>query len=140
MTFMFLLVILGTTHKRAPAGFAGLAIGLGTHADPPDQHSGDEHVGQPGAQHRHRAVRRGLGPAAAVDVLGGAGVGAALAGFTYKAVFEGWVKDPVPRATAALSVCLKPAFRRFARRTVQPVAARQGEMRSVRARRLAIMR
>ena len=28
MTFMFLMVILGTTHKRAPAGFAGLAIGL----------------------------------------------------------------------------------------------------------------
>ena len=28
MTFMFLLVILGTTHKRAPVGFAGLAIGL----------------------------------------------------------------------------------------------------------------
>jgi len=29
MTFMFLIIILGTTHKRAPAGFAGLAIGLG---------------------------------------------------------------------------------------------------------------
>jgi len=28
MTFMFLIVILGVTHKRAPAGFAGLAIGL----------------------------------------------------------------------------------------------------------------
>jgi aquaporin Z len=28
MTFMFLIVILGATHKRAPAGFAGLAIGL----------------------------------------------------------------------------------------------------------------
>jgi aquaporin Z len=28
MTFMFLIVILGTTHGRAPAGFAGLAIGL----------------------------------------------------------------------------------------------------------------
>ena len=28
MTFMFLLVILGTTHSRAPVGFAGLAIGL----------------------------------------------------------------------------------------------------------------
>ncbi len=28
MTFMFLLVILGTTERRAPAGFAGLAIGL----------------------------------------------------------------------------------------------------------------
>jgi aquaporin Z len=28
MTFMFLLVILGATHRRAPTGFAGLAIGL----------------------------------------------------------------------------------------------------------------
>jgi aquaporin Z len=28
MTFMFVIVILGATHKRAPVGFAGLAIGL----------------------------------------------------------------------------------------------------------------
>jgi aquaporin Z len=28
MTFMFLIIILGATHERAPAGFAGLAIGL----------------------------------------------------------------------------------------------------------------
>ena len=28
MTFMFLIVILGVTHKRAAAGFAGIAIGL----------------------------------------------------------------------------------------------------------------
>jgi aquaporin Z len=28
LTFMFLIVILGATHKRAPVGFAGLAIGL----------------------------------------------------------------------------------------------------------------
>jgi aquaporin Z len=28
MTFMFLIVILGATHRRASAGFAGLAIGL----------------------------------------------------------------------------------------------------------------
>jgi aquaporin Z len=28
MTFMFLIIILGTTHTRAPVGFAGLAIGL----------------------------------------------------------------------------------------------------------------
>src|SRR6476661_4014299 len=28
MTFMFLIVILGATHDRAPVGFAGLAIGL----------------------------------------------------------------------------------------------------------------
>lgn len=29
MTFMFLVIILGSTHAKAPAGFAGLAIGLG---------------------------------------------------------------------------------------------------------------
>lgn len=29
MTFMFLIIILGATDKKAPAGFAGLAIGLG---------------------------------------------------------------------------------------------------------------
>jgi len=29
MTFMFLMIILGSTHSKAPKGFAGLAIGLG---------------------------------------------------------------------------------------------------------------
>jgi len=29
MTFMFLIIIMGATHPKAPAGFAGLAIGLG---------------------------------------------------------------------------------------------------------------
>ena len=29
MTFMFLLIILGSTDERAPKGFAGIAIGLG---------------------------------------------------------------------------------------------------------------
>jgi aquaporin Z len=29
MTMMFLMIILGATDKRAPAGFAGIAIGLG---------------------------------------------------------------------------------------------------------------
>jgi len=29
MTFMFLIIILGATSKQAPAGFAGIAIGLG---------------------------------------------------------------------------------------------------------------
>ncbi len=29
MTFMFLIIILGATHKSAPPGFAGIAIGLG---------------------------------------------------------------------------------------------------------------
>lgn len=29
MTLMFLIIILGATHAKAPKGFAGLAIGLG---------------------------------------------------------------------------------------------------------------
>ena len=29
MTFMFMLIILGATHEKAPSGFAGIAIGLG---------------------------------------------------------------------------------------------------------------
>jgi aquaporin Z len=29
MTFMFIMIILGATHSKAPKGFAGLAIGLG---------------------------------------------------------------------------------------------------------------
>jgi len=29
MTFMFVLIVLGATHPRAPKGFAGIAIGLG---------------------------------------------------------------------------------------------------------------
>jgi aquaporin Z len=28
MTFMFVIIILGATHQRAPVGFAGIAIGL----------------------------------------------------------------------------------------------------------------
>ena len=73
MTFMFLVVILGTTHKRAPVGFAGLAIGLAPHTDPSDQHPGDEHLGQSGAQYCDRGVRRRLGTSAALAVLAGSG-------------------------------------------------------------------
>ena len=54
LTFFFLLVILGATDRRAPAGFAPIAIGLAPDAHPPDRHPGDQHVGQPGAQHRRR--------------------------------------------------------------------------------------
>ena len=61
MTLMFLLIILGATDKRAPHGFAPIAIGLGADADPPDQHPGHQHLGQPGAQHRRRLLRRRLG-------------------------------------------------------------------------------
>ncbi len=73
MTAMFLVIILGTTHQRAPVGFAGLAIGLEPDADSSDQHPGDQHLGQSGAQHRHRDIRRRLGDTAVVVVLAGSG-------------------------------------------------------------------
>ena len=71
MTLMFLVVILGSTHQRAPVGFAGLAIGLSAHADSPDQHPGHKHVGESGAQHRAGSVCRRLGAGTALVVLGG---------------------------------------------------------------------
>ena len=70
MTFMFLIVILGATDKRAPAGFARHRDRPRPDADPSDQHPGDQHLGEPGAQHRPRALRRRLGARAAVALLG----------------------------------------------------------------------
>jgi aquaporin Z len=94
LTFMFLIVILGATHARAPVGFAGIAIGLaltlihligipvtGTSVNP----------------------ARSTGPAL---VLGGWALqqlwlfwlapiaGALLAGFTYRALLEGDSVEP----------------------------------------------
>ena len=78
MTFMFLIVILGATHKRAPVGFAGLAIGLmltlihlisipvtNTSVNParstgPALCMGGWALGQPRADHKSAARRRGL--------------------------------------------------------------------------------
>ena len=95
MTFMFLIVILGATHRRAPVGFAGLAIGLAltlihlisipvtnTSVNParstgPALFVGDWAVGQ--------LWLFWLAPIA----------GAALAGFVYKALLEGEREPPV---------------------------------------------
>src|SRR4029078_768135 len=94
MTFMFLIVILGTTHKRAPVGFAGLAIGLAltlihlisipvtnTSVNPARSTATAVFVGG-------WAVRQlwlfWLAPVA----------GAALAGFTHRAGFEGPIEEP----------------------------------------------
>jgi aquaporin Z len=83
MTYMFLLVILGATDRRAPSGFAGLPIGLSlvlihlisipvtnTSVNP--------------AQHRSGAVRRRLGAGAAWLFWVAPIVGAVLAGLTYR--------------------------------------------------------
>ena len=58
MTAMFLLVILGATDSRAPQGFAPLAIGLTLVPDPPDQHSGVEHLRESCPQHGGRCLCR----------------------------------------------------------------------------------
>jgi aquaporin Z len=94
MTFMFLIVILGATHKRAPIGFAGLAIGLALTLI---------HLISIPVTNTSVNPARSLGPA--VFVGGWALqqvwlfwvapiVGAALAGFVYKSVLEGDKVEP----------------------------------------------
>jgi aquaporin Z len=94
MTFMFLIVILGATHKRAPVGFAGLAIGLALTLI---------HLISIPVTNTSVNPARSTGPALFV---GGWAlqqlwlfwlaplVGAALAGFTYKTVLEGPAEAP----------------------------------------------
>lgn len=88
MTFMFLIVILGATHRRAPAGFAGLAIGLALTLI---------HLVSIPVTNTSVNPARSTGPALFV---GGWAlqqlwlfwlapiIGAAIAGFGYKAVFK----------------------------------------------------
>jgi aquaporin Z len=94
MTFMFLIVILGATHKRAPVGFAGLAIGLALTLI---------HLISIPVTNTSVNPARSTGPAL---LVGGWAVqqlwlfwiapmlGAAAAGFTYKALLEGPVEAP----------------------------------------------
>ena len=94
MTFMFLIVILGTTHKRAPEDFAGLAIGLALTL-----------VHLISIPVTNTSVNPARSTATAVFVGGWAlqqlwlfwlapVVGGAIAGFTYKAVLEGHAEEP----------------------------------------------
>ena len=88
MTFMFLIVILCVTHHRAPVGFAGLAIGLALTLI---------HLISIPVTNTSVNPARSTGPALYV---GGWAlqqlwlfwiapiVGAVIAGFTYKTVFE----------------------------------------------------
>ena len=61
LTFMFLMIILGATDKRAPAGFAPHRHRPRPHADPPHRHPGHEPLGEPGAQHRPGASSSAAG-------------------------------------------------------------------------------
>jgi aquaporin Z len=91
---MFLIVILGTTHKRAPTGFAGIAIGLALTLI---------HLVSIPVTNTSVNPARSTGPALFV---GGWALqqlwlfwlapilGAAIAGFVYKAVLEGDIEEP----------------------------------------------
>ena len=94
MTFMFLMVILGATHKRAPVGFAGLAIGLSLTLI---------HLVSIPVTNTSVNPARSTGPAIfvggwAIEQLWlfwlAPIVGAALAGFAYRAFLEGDVEEP----------------------------------------------
>jgi aquaporin Z len=105
MTFMFLLVILGATHQRAPVGFAGLAIGLALTLI---------HLISIPVTNTSVNPARSTGPA--IFVGGWALqqlwlfwiapiIGAAIAGFTYKTFLEGeWLKPPLTGRTESGTV------------------------------------
>jgi aquaporin Z len=94
MTFMFLIVILGTTHKRAPVGFAGLAIGLALTL-----------IHLISIPVTNTSVNPARSTAPALFVGGWATdqlwlfwvapiIGALIAGFGYRALFEGERREP----------------------------------------------
>src|SRR4029077_8140923 len=94
MTFMFLIVILGATHTRAPVGFAGIAIGLALTLI---------HLISIPVTNTSVNPARSTGPALFVGGWAVAQLwlfwlapiaGAALAGAVYRAVFEGVVVEP----------------------------------------------
>jgi aquaporin Z len=94
MTFMFLIVILGATHFRAPVGFAGIAIGLALTLI---------HLVSIPVTNTSVNPARSTGPAVFVGgwALGQLWLfwvfpilGALVAGFVYKAVFEGPREQP----------------------------------------------
>ena len=70
MTFMFLMIILGSTDAARAVGLRPDRDRPRPHAHPPDRHPRHEHLGQPGPQHRARLVRRRLGDRAALALLG----------------------------------------------------------------------
>jgi aquaporin Z len=94
LTFMFLLVILGATHHRAPTGFAGVTIGLALTLI---------HLISIPVTNTSVNPARSTGPAlfAGSWALGQLWlfwvcpiVGAAIAGFAYRALFEGERVEP----------------------------------------------
>lgn len=94
MTFMFIIVILGATHQRAPVGFAGIAIGLALTLI---------HLISIPVTNTSVNPARSTGPALFVGGWATAQlwffwifplIGALLAGFVYRILFERATQDP----------------------------------------------
>jgi aquaporin Z len=94
MTFMFIIVILGATHRRAPVGFAGIAIGLALTLI---------HLISIPVTNTSVNPARSTGPALFVGDWATAQLwffwvfpllGALLAGFVYRLFFERATQDP----------------------------------------------
>jgi aquaporin Z len=94
MTFMFLIVILGATHRRAPVGFAGIAVGLALTLI---------HLISIPVTNTSVNPARSTAPALFVGDWALAQlwlfwvaplIGAAIAGFVYRAVLEGEKAEP----------------------------------------------
>ena len=89
MTFMFLLVILGSTDKRAPAGLRAHRHRPRSHAHPPDQHPGHQHVGESRRAAPGRRSSWAAGPSRSSGSSGWRPIaGALLAGAVFRALFE----------------------------------------------------
>src|SRR3954453_641633 len=112
MTFMFLIVILGTTHKRAPVGFAGMAIGLALTL-----------IHLISIPVTNTSVNPARSTATALFVGGWAVqqlwlfwlapvLGAAIGGLTYKMVLEGAEEPPVTGRVPRESAGAAPAVPR----------------------------
>ena len=61
MTFMFLFIILGSTDRRASGRVRSVGDRTRVDVDSFDQHPGDQHLGESGAQYRRRRFSSAAG-------------------------------------------------------------------------------
>ena len=100
LTFMFLMIILGATDKRAPQGFRADRDWAGADADPPDRYPGDQPSVNPARSTAPGDFRGRMGALEQLWLFWVAPiVGAAMAGAVYT-VFE---TKPEPMVREALS-------------------------------------
>ena len=72
MTFMFLIIILGATHSKAPKGFAGISNRFGINPYSFNKHSCNKHIGKSCEKYKSGNIRRRLGIEPIMAVLGSA--------------------------------------------------------------------